>query len=137
VRLEQAIANRIDQVLADNDPKLEWVRGAVRQHGFLPLYLGWVAVLGIRPDGSFVRWGCEGPNQVEEVPQPFWQRMALSQGVKKYPELRTLLPNRPSIANTCDACSGTGEIRGAPGVVCKCGGTGWLIPGEAQDNSPG
>lgn len=101
----------------------------MRQHGFLPLYLGWVAVLGIRPDGSIVRWACEGSNQVEEVPQPFWQRMALCQGVKKYPELRTLLPDRPSIAYTCDVCSGAGEIPGAPGVVCKCGGTGWLIPG--------
>jgi hypothetical protein len=50
-----AIETRISEFLAADDPKLEWVKPAARKHAFLPLYVGWVAVLGVRPDGSFVR----------------------------------------------------------------------------------
>jgi hypothetical protein len=42
-----AIETRISEFLAADDPKLEWVKPAARKHAFLPLYVGWVAVLGV------------------------------------------------------------------------------------------
>jgi len=136
--MSEAIQKRITEFLAADDPGLDWVRPAVRAHAFLPLYLGWVAALGVRPDGSFVRWDHENdPANVKLLSDAYWQRMALCQGAKKYPELRALLPERPGAALTCDACGGSGQMSAAPQVVCKCGGIGWIVPGEPRGPSPG
>lgn len=136
--MSEAIEKRITELLAADDPELDWVRPAVRAHGFLPLYLGWIAGLGVRPDGSFIRWEHEDdPANVKPLSDAYWQRMAVCQGAKKYPELRALLPERPGSALTCDACGGSGQMSAAPHVVCKCGGVGWLLPGEPRGPSPG
>ncbi len=134
-----AIETRISEFLSADDPKFEWVKPAVRMHGFLPLYVGWVAVLGLRPDGSFVRWDYENDRAtVKPLSDAYWQRMAICQGTRKYPELRALLPERPATALTCPACGGSGQMSGAPPqIVCQCGGTGWIIPGEQREPSPG
>jgi hypothetical protein len=136
--MSEAIERRITELLAADDPELDWLKPAVRAHGFLPLYLGWVAALGLRPDGSFIRWEHEDdPTNVKPLSDAYWQRMAVCQGAKKYPELRALLPERPSTALTCDSCGGSGQMSAAPHVVCSCGGVGWLIPGEPRGPSPG
>ena len=136
--MSKVIEARIAEFLAADDPKLEWMKPAVRQHGFLPLYVGWVAAFGLRPDGSFVRWDHEtdGMN-MRPLRDAFWQRMAICQGVKKYPELRPLIPERPLSAQTCSACGGTGHVSGAAQIICQCGGVGWIFPGEERDPSPG
>jgi len=73
--MRAAIEKRIDEFLAADDPQVEWVKPAVRKHGFLPLYLGWVAALGIRPDGSFVRWDHEDdPETVKTLADAYWER---------------------------------------------------------------
>jgi len=59
ISLRSAIERRIQEYLADDDPQLQWAKAAVRKHGFLPLYVGWVAALGIRSDASMVRWDYE------------------------------------------------------------------------------
>lgn len=133
------IERRIEELLVDSDPKLDWVRPAVRKHRFLLLYLGWVAAIGVRPDGSFVRWDHEeDPEVVKPLVDPYWERMALCAGAKKYPELAALIPKRPPHASTCESCEGTGEIPGAPPeIMCSCGGLGWTIPGESHGPAPG
>ena len=81
-------------------------------------------MLGIRPDGSFVRWQCEDdPGVVKPLSDPFWERMAICQGVKRYPELASLLPERPSEARECNSCKGTGRIEGLP-QWCICASAG-------------
>jgi len=136
--MHEAIEKRIAEFLAGDDPKLEWIKPAVRAHAFLPLYLGWVAALGVRPDGSFIRWDHEDDRaSVKPLSNAYWQRMAIIQGAKKYSELRALLPERPAEALTCDACDGSGQMSGAPQVVCQCGGIGWIIPDENREPSPG
>jgi hypothetical protein len=110
----------------------------VTRHQFLPVYVGWNAVFGLRPDGSLIRWNFElEPERVSELLSPFWRRMALFQGAKKYPELTTLLPARPAVAETCRLCNGAGEIAGRDDLVCECGGAGWILTGEARDDPPG
>jgi hypothetical protein len=136
--MSRAIETRIAEFLTAEDPELEWVKPAVRQHGFLPLYIGWVAALGLRPDGSFVRWDHEADRaSVKPLGDAYWQRMAICHGAKKYPELRALLPERPASAQTCGACGGSGQLSGAPHVICQCGGVGWIVPGEEREPSPG
>jgi hypothetical protein len=125
----------IEAYLTGDDERLEWVRAAVRQHRFLPVYLGWVAVLGLRPDGSVVRWnhdeGDEGP--VREI-DPFWIRLTLHHAGRDHPRLAALIPPRPPGATDCRACGGSGDVAGLPEMVCECGGLGWRL---GAPGSPG
>jgi len=136
--MREAIEKRIAEFLAGQDPKLMWMKPAVREHAFLPLYVGWIAALGLRPDGSFIRWDHEDDRtRVRPLTTAYWQRMAICQGAKKYPELGALLPDRPAIARTCEACGGSGQMSNVPQIVCDCGGVGWIIPSEPRDLTPG
>lgn len=107
-------------------------KDAVRRYGFLPLYFGWCATVGLRPDGSFVLWHHDnGPDAIEPCTNSFLQRMALCQAVESFPALRTLIPPRPVQGVTCHVCSGTGEVGDHfSRLICVCGGLGWLIPDE-------
>ena len=143
--LSGAIESRIAEFLSDDDPRFEWTKPKVREHGFLPLYLGWVAALGIRPDCSFVRWDYETtPERVTSLVEPFLQRLAICEGSRKYAEFRALLPERPATAVTCQGlCRGSGgrvsaeTPGGALELICECGGSGWIIPGESRGEPTG
>ena len=131
--LSVAIDRRIAEFLSSDDPRYDWLRPAVRRWTFLPLYLGWVSTLGIRPDRTLVRWDHEDdPDNIKLLPDGRLRRVALCQGVKTYPELTKLLPERPPSAVTCEHCGGTGQMR-VLNLICQCGGTGWCIPGEAHE----
>lgn len=130
------IADRIAEFLASEDDRDDWLKPAVRRFGFLPLYRGWSAVLGIRADGSFVRWDHEDdPDVIKPLLEAFLLRLAVWQGAKHYPELRALQPARPPHAVTCADCKGAGEIH--PVLICRCGGCGWMIPDEPHGEDPG
>lgn len=136
--VDSNISRLIDQFLRDSDERLSWLRRRIRDSRFLPLYVGWSATLGIRCDHTYVRIDNEVEDAPpEEVSDAFSRRLAICQGVKKYPELSDLLPQRPSQAVDCSSCGGAGEIAGAPEIVCECGGIGWLIPGEERVSSAG
>lgn len=128
-----AVEKRIEEFLASDDPAFRWLREAVREHRFLPLYAGWLSALGLGPDGSFVRWDQEDdPRRVKKLSNAYLQRLAICQGARKYPELAVLIPQRPASAETCTACGGAGELRGLPQMICHCGGIGWIIPNEDE-----
>lgn len=136
--MRDVIERRMREFLNETDPRYDWVRSAVRTFGFLPLYLGWVAVLGIRPDGSFVRWDNEDdPENIHPLAEPFLRRLALHEGAKRYPELSPLIPLRPANATDCAMCKGAGSIAGLPQTICECGGYGWVIPGEDRGRPTG
>lgn len=136
--LESLVRSQISTFLSSEDLRLRWMVPGVMRHQFLPLYVGWNAVFGLRPGGSLVRWNFElDPDHVAELLSPFWRRMALFQGAKQYPELTTLLPARPADAATCRLCNGAGEIVGRDDLVCECGGAGWILSGESRDDPPG
>jgi hypothetical protein len=129
----------IDRFVAANEPKLAWAKPAVEKHCFMPLYFGWTATLGVRPDGSFVRWNHDdGLDSIEVCSTAFLQRMALTQGAKMYAELSAFIPARPHDGVACPLCGGSGQLPGvAAHVICVCGGLGWTVPGEDQGVSPG
>lgn len=132
-----AITELIERYLASSDDRLGWTKDAVRRHDFLSLFLGWVDVLGIRPDGSFVHWRPDdGLDAIQPVELPFWRRMAICQGARTHPARAELIPRRPPEALTCATCRGTGELAGHPDIVCECGGAGWIVPGEANVPTP-
>jgi hypothetical protein len=130
------LEDRIAEFLAgERGPAL---KPAVRRWRFLPLYCGWLSILGIRADGTFVRWDIEDdPDVIKPLSDPFLERLALCQGAKHYPELSARMPVRPYDAKTCTHCAGTGEVPGLPNIVCYCGGCGWVLPGETTGKSPG
>ncbi len=130
-QMRAAIEMRIEEFLASDDPALEWLRDAVREHGFLPLYAGWLSTLGLRPDGSFVRWDQEhDPETLKTLSSAYLQRLAICQGSRKYPELQPLVPQRPASAETCEVCAGAGALPDLSQMICHCGGAGWIIPNE-------
>jgi hypothetical protein len=60
---------------------------------------------------------------------------------KRFPELASLVPERPYNAIECPACNGSGYPIGVPehlrdSVICSCGGLGW-IPNEKEGNFNG
>lgn len=124
---DQVIERRIEEFLSSDEPTYSWVRPAVAEHGFLPLYVGWLSVLGVKPDGSFVRWDHEHNPTVVSPIDGVLRRIAIAQGCKRYPELQALWPERPSSAVTCGVCAGSGRL--PEPWICSCG-VGWRIPGE-------
>jgi len=135
-QLSELIEKRIVQYLDSHDERPKSVRAAVSRFQFLPLYRGWVSTLGIRPDGSMVRWDHEDePDVIKALDDPFWTRTALALGAKKFPELADLIPERPPHAVTCNVCGGTGVLEEMKDVVCECGSLGWKIPGERARES--
>jgi hypothetical protein len=129
--LDLHINRRIDDYLRAGEPFDQ----IVREQRFLPLYNGWTAILGVRPDGVFVRWNCEGqPQTFELLPDPYWQRLAACHGARRYLEIAELVAMRPPDATTCRHCQGIGVIPQLPAIGCYCAGSGWLLPNEP---SPG
>ena len=104
----------------------------VNESGGMILYgsIGVEAVL--RPDGSV--WLYE----LEELDQEgTWrqatdnERMgALVIGARRIPEIRRLIPARPTSSPDCSRCAGTGNL--IANVICpECSGLGWVSEGAA------
>jgi hypothetical protein len=115
------------------DPPLDLraIAAAVR---LLPAVLDVAGCLGLRRSGAVASFRWDEPY----VLRPEWdariRNMAYHQASLKYPALALLVPRRPANAVPCLHCGASGRCSGLParladGVVCYCGGLGWL-PGE-------
>ncbi len=81
MNVESIVHRRLDEFLAGPNPQLAWLRVVAAEHEFLPLYIGWTATLGLRPDGTFVRWEQEAdPPELEDLSSGSWQRFAIARG---------------------------------------------------------
>ena len=119
---------------------VESTRAAARTQ-LLPMYMDLGGFIGLRTDGELlsVDWDelePEGGLAVEHDPR--LRRMALQAGAERYPELSFLHPVRPPDAVPCPQCRGRGRPMsdGHPtpdSIVRYCGGSGWLLPGEAME----
>jgi hypothetical protein len=97
---------------------------ALATNGF-PVGSDFDVIYVIRTDGVILSWGLDD-SMVREIHDPDWKLYALTQASKHYPELSTLLPTRPAEALSCNACEGTGTLRGW--LSCKpCSGLGWFV----------
>lgn len=104
------------------------------QYHVLPTMVDWTAFWGLRPDGEILLIPTEEEGEAQIESDVRVRRMALFQGARKYPELKQLVPSRPTDALDCRHCEGRGQIN-PPGVepgtiICFCGGLGWLREGE-------
>jgi hypothetical protein len=125
------LAGRIELAIEGFLATPDWLGAIVREKHFLPLYNGWTAILGVRPDGRFVRWNHEAdPQTFDNHVEPYWQRLAACHGARRYREIAELIPARPKHATTCAHCHGIGVIAALPHIGCYCAGAGWLLPGE-------
>jgi hypothetical protein len=125
--LSAYITERVAAFAQEAHERLRWLVPCVRQFAALPLYVGWVEVIAVRPDGALVRWSTEGDYQgTRAVSDATVARAALVEGTKRYPPLRDLIPTRPAAARTCPDCGGAGALAALPNVSCACGGVGWL-----------
>ncbi|HKO91813.1 MAG TPA: hypothetical protein VJU61_11700 [Polyangiaceae bacterium] len=125
---EQAafVADRVRHFARDAPETWSWQRGYVQEHRALPLYLGWTETLGIQPDGFLVRWSTEAEyDGVKSIVDPIECAVALTLGAERYPELQSLVPDRPRDVQHCSACAGLGRFPQQPEVICECGGLGW------------
>lgn len=128
--MKHEIQQLIEAFTAPSSPGATVLRDAAGALGFLPLYVGWTRVLGITPSGEIVEWDPEGDRAgLTIVTNPYWKRLALAQGALKYAQLASFLPQKPSDSATCKQCGGSGTLA-EPGLVCECGGLGWVVPNE-------
>jgi hypothetical protein len=128
--MRAAIERRIAESLRSDNPRLRawWELMVTRQA--LPVEIGWTASVALCPDGTFLLRDDEETGAVTELVDPYWARIALCNGVKRYPELAPLLPSRPAAARDCENCAQLAALPAMPGLLCCCGGLGWLLPGE-------
>jgi hypothetical protein len=106
----------------------QWQSTYVRTHDALPLYLGWTETLGIRPDGSLVRWSTEQEyDGWKSIDRPGECALALVRAAEQYPTLSNLVPPRPSDAEDCRSCAGFGCFPQQPELICECAGLGWNL----------
>jgi hypothetical protein len=92
-----------------------------------PVYGDLGGTLLVSADGAVY---CQDHNTLEVhlESDPGWQRLAWAAAAEKIPELRELLPARPTDTPTCEACGGTGHVQVTPASQAWCGacsGIGW------------
>lgn len=126
------IAARIESFGEEAPANRRWLAPHVVQHGAFPLLLEWTETLGIKPDGSLIRWSTEGEyDGARPVDDAHDRHVVLAVASKEHRELAGIAPVRTEGALICRGCIGTGAIEGGPELLCLCGGLGW-IPRELE-----
>ena len=103
------------------DP-LGFNREAAQATGGLPCWGDMGGFLVITPGGAILGYDLE--NNVEEVRDEKWRRIALASAARMYPELCELMPTRPDNAVTCGECKGTGKVMDGQMLCSRCGAAG-------------
>lgn len=105
--------------------------------GQLLLVRDWTEDVVLSPNGDVIVIDTED-GQPPRLAKDQERCISLFRSIERYPELLSFLPQRPSVAIQCPACSGTGipvarfakpELRH---LVCRCGGSGWITPEERE-----
>ncbi len=127
------VAERIAHYEHERAENQDWLVPYVKKFNILPLWSDWLETVGIQPDGSVRKFSADG-DQTEydelrhvEVRAIFVH--SLLEGARRYPQLKQAIPQRPSNASVCPQCSGKDLLQ--YGVICICGGTGWVSQSAA------
>jgi hypothetical protein len=107
------------------------LRRLVAQEKVLPLCWDMGGVIVINTDGDILSYSWDDTLQPEVVHDSRVRNVALLQGSVRHPELKDLLSPKPSDAQTCSYCGGTGIAPYAVNtternILCYCGGLGWV-----------
>jgi hypothetical protein len=120
----------------------------LHEAGGIPLFGTIGAEAFLRPDGSV--WYYEAVDWVNDPDKYEWREgigndrwAAIVLGCRRIPQLKALLPVRPSDAPTCRRCNGRGEILvsvqadgSKRGITCPdCGRLGWITPVSNRGHS--
>lgn len=120
-------------------PTHDIYRRYVEERGVLPLASDMGGLYALTRSGEILEFEWDNINPLRSVHDPRLVNVALFQGAARYPELTSLLPQRPDDALPCGACHGTGKVHLPEHlqdkVVCYCGGAGWLPAGTPQFGS--
>lgn len=86
----------------------------------------------IKASGEIIVFELDSPSEFEVEKNPRIVNTILFQGIKKYPELRELMPIRSADDIECSQCDGTGiepmakDLNLTDSIICWCGGLGWI-----------
>ena len=116
---QQRVRRRLAEYLTD--PAAEHGDVASRFEA-LPVYSDMGGTLFITPSLQILIMRSDEGALSEEC-SPEWRLVALVAAAERFPELKQLLPTRPSGASDCSACAGTGRLLGAR--CGSCFGLGW------------
>ena len=103
---------------------------AARKYNALPLYAGWCGWGLLTPQGDVLE-ADEEEGGVALANEP-WRTLYLVVGAERFPEIASLLPQRPADATACSECMGTGWVH-VEGCRTQfpcgpCRALGWLAP---------
>ena len=128
-QVSACVQERLAELLAAPRTDSPSDMGAIAQQMHaLPVYLDMSGALAFTVDGVvlFLDWETE---QVTPTTDESWIIVAAVAAAEKYPELRELIPPKPSHATICHSCRGTGKLSLAPKLTVgcwTCRGLGWV-----------
>lgn len=124
--LETFVRQRVASVAADWADDPDGVGRMAQEFEVIPLLFDWGGFIGMGSTGRFLSVSVERSVRVTPLLCPRFQDYAIFSGLRFYPELAPLLPERPVDASNCKDCGGTGKFWLAGNIVCPCGGLGWI-----------
>lgn len=85
----------------------------------------------IRSNGEVVSFLWDEPDSLRVELEQRVCEMVYYQAFLKFPQLESMIPQRPDDALVCGLCDGTGKVKGIAerhvhAVICGCGGMGWV-----------
>ena len=107
----------------------------VAKYNLLPLVFNWHPCC-INPEGEIFLLDWDNLNDQKVETNKRIVNAILFQGIKKYPELKELMPIRSENDIDCPSCKGTGilplakELNLVENIICWCGGLGWIPDNE-------
>jgi hypothetical protein len=104
----------------------------------LPLHCGWWDYIFLRPDGEVISVDMDS-TEVERSCEIHKLLRALAVGAKRYPVLATLIPERPTEAEDCLLCKGSGTRLAIGGneMLCPlCSGLRWTLLSDSSSHPP-
>src|SRR5437016_5887753 len=106
-KLSASISAHIDALLSSERAVSNEEGIIARKTNALPVYSDMSGSLCVTPDGMILFYDSES-GQVTPMTDERWCIIAAVSASEHYPDLRELLPARPSTAKSCSFCSGTG-----------------------------
>lgn len=129
-KLAEQIEERLKNFIAESKEDPLSLRAHAARFNALPLCVDWGKCWAVRADGEVIVFSHEDaePRASKESDERM-RNVALYQGSLTYPELKSLIPDRPSGAKDCPYCAAKGFDPSSlekQNIVCYCGGLGWV-----------